>query len=65
MPVRPLFRLVALAAASVEFFFYAVYSSKLDSDIVALFSLKHIMEASVAVRPGLVLNSVVIVGTRG
>ena len=44
--------------------FYAVYSSKLESDIVAL-SLEHIMEASVAVRPGLVLNSVVIAGTRG
>ena len=44
--------------------FYAVYSSKLESDIVAL-SLEHIMEASVAVRPGLVLNSVVIAGTCG
>ena len=40
--------------------FYAVYSSKLERDIVAL-SLEHIMEASIAVRPGLVLNSVVIV----
>ena len=44
--------------------FYAVYSSKLESDIVAL-SLEHIMGASVAVRPGLVLNSVVIAGTCG
>ena len=42
--------------------FYA--SSKLESDIVAL-SVEHIMEASVAARPGLVLNSVVIAGTRG
>ena len=55
---------VAHAVACVEFFFYAVYSSKLDSDIVVL-SVEHIMEASVAVRPGLVLNSVVIVCTRG
>ena len=44
--------------------FYAVYSSKLESNIVAL-SLEHIMGASVSARPGLVLNSVVIAGTRG
>ena len=41
--------------------FRHVYSS--CSDIVAL-SLEYIMEASVAVRPGLVMNSVVIAGTR-
>ena len=42
--------------------FYAVYSSKFESDIIAL-SLEHIMEANVAARPDLVLNSVVIVDT--
>ena len=44
--------------------FLAVYSSKLESDFVALL-LEHIMETSVAVRPGLVLNSVVIASTHG
>ena len=56
---------VALVVASVEFFFCAVYSSKLESDIVAI-SLEHIMEASVAVRPGLVYTELCsYCGTRG
>ena len=60
-----LFRHVALAAASVEFFSMQFTAQiKFESDIIVL-SLEHIMKTSVATRPGLVLNSVVFVATRG
>ena len=49
----------ALAAASVEFFFCTVYSSKLESNTIVLL-LEDRVEVSVAVRPGLVLNTVVM-----
>ena len=55
---------ISLAAASVKFFSMQFTAHSLKSDIVVLF-LEHILVASVAARPGLVLNSVVIAGTRG
>ena len=61
---RLLFTHVALAAAYIKFFSTQFTAQSLKSNMVAL-SLEHIMEASVAARPGLVLNSVVIAGTLG
>ena len=59
----PLITHVCNSCSGFRVLFYVVYSSKLESDIVAL-SLEHIMEASVAEGPGLILNSVVITVTR-